>query len=75
MLSALTNFLFTTQIPPLIASIKYKYISEFEINSNSILVIFNILCHEKPGKVYECLGSKSYVFQAKSENLWKTSDK
>ena len=54
-------FLFTTHIPPLIVSIKNKCMFESEINSNSIFVIFNILCNEKPGRVYECLGSKLYV--------------
>ena len=61
MLSALTNFLFTTHMPPLITSIKNKYISESEINCNSIFVILSIDCHEMPGRVYECLGSKLYV--------------
>ena len=44
--SALTNFLLQTVIPPLIVSIKNKYILESEINSNSIFVIFNIHSHE-----------------------------
>ena len=54
-------FLFTTQIPPLIVSIKNKYISESEITSNSIFVTLSIACHEKRGNVKLCLGSKLYV--------------
>ena len=60
-LSALTNFLLQTVIPHLIVSIKNKYISESEINSNSIFVIFNIHSQLYPGNVNECLQSNSYV--------------
>ena len=54
-------FLLQTLIPPRIVSIKNKYISGSEINSNSIFVIFSILCQLNPGNVYECLGSNPYV--------------
>ena len=60
-LSAFTYFLLQTVIPPLIVSIKNKYISESEINSNSIFVIFNKHSKLYPGNVNECLQSNSYV--------------